>query len=67
MMKRFIPFYFFLILGIWACTPKTAQVIQETDQAAPIEEEAEQTEEVPAPFVIASQVVVHTVLCNKLF
>ena len=42
MMKRFIPFYFFLILGIWACTPKTAQVIQETDQAAPIEEEAEQ-------------------------
>jgi hypothetical protein len=34
MMKKYIPFYLFLTLTFWACTPKTAQVIQEEDQTS---------------------------------
>ena len=33
-MKKYIPFYLFLTLTFWACTPKTAQVIQEEDQTS---------------------------------
>ncbi|MDG1296242.1 MAG: hypothetical protein P8P48_03825 [Saprospiraceae bacterium] len=38
MMKKYIPFYLFLLLAFGACTPKTAQVIQEEDQVSTTEE-----------------------------
>ena len=41
-MKRILPFYLFLILGIWACTPKTAQVIEDPNQAPVVDEPTEQ-------------------------
>lgn len=37
-MKKYIPFYLFLLLAFGACTPKTAQVIQEEDQVSTTEE-----------------------------
>jgi len=38
MMKKYIPFYLFLTLTFWACTPKAAQVIQEEDQTSTTKE-----------------------------
>ena len=37
-MKKYIPFYLFLTLTFWACTPKAAQVIQEEDQTSTTKE-----------------------------